>query len=325
MKKKTKNKTCSRRVVDAHQSNWVDKYCPEWTKPYLKLSRLDRPIGTWLLLIPCWWGSGLALLSTSIKPSFNDFWIVTSCILGAVLMRGAGCTWNDIADQKIDSKVFRTMDRPLPSKQISNKKALLWILIQMLLSLGILFTYNFSAILLGFLAIVPVLIYPFAKRFTWWPQLFLGLAFNWGILLAFTAHFGALTPSALILYISGVFWTLFYDTIYAYQDIKDDALVGVKSTARLFGDNALYWLGGFAVATISLCISAIFLSPKNFSSMEKTTVGIGVLLFGLHLLYQLIKLNPENSTLCLKLFKSNKWAGLLLAFFMFITILYRQV
>ena len=240
-------------------------------------------------------------------------------------MRGAGCTWNDIADQKIDSKVFRTMDRPLPSKQISNKKALLWILIQMLLSLGILFTYNFSAILLGFLAIVPVLIYPFAKRFTWWPQLFLGLAFNWGILLAFTAHFGALTPSALILYISGVFWTLFYDTIYAYQDIKDDALVGVKSTARLFGDNALYWLGGFAVATISLCISAIFLSPKNFSSMEKTTVGIGVLLFGLHLLFQLIKLNPENSTLCLKLFKSNKWAGLLLAFFMFITILYRQV
>ena len=203
-------------VSDAVRGNWVDTIAPAWSRPYLRLSRADRPIGTWLLLIPCWWGLVLAMLSDQ-SPRWEDLWIAVGCALGAWLMRGAGCTWNDITDRNFDGQVERTRSRPIPSGQVSVKMALVWMALQALISLAILLTFNRAAIALGVLALFPVAIYPFAKRFTWWPQVFLGLAFNWGALLAWTAHAGALHWPAVMLYLAGIAWTLFYDTIYAIR------------------------------------------------------------------------------------------------------------
>ena len=185
-------------VADAPRGNWVDRFAPAGTRPYLRLSRADRPIGTWLLLLPCWWGLALGILQTGRHVWF-DLWIVVGCAIGAVLMRGAGCTWNDISDRKIDAQVARTRSRPIPSGQVSVRAAVVWMVAQALLALLILLTFNLPAIVLGIVALVPVAIYPFAKRFTWWPQVFLGLAFNWGALLAYTAHTGALGWPAVVL------------------------------------------------------------------------------------------------------------------------------
>ncbi|MEL6211238.1 MAG: UbiA family prenyltransferase, partial [Pseudomonadota bacterium] len=190
-------------VADAVSGNWVDTYAPEATRPYLRLSRADRPIGTWLLLLPCWWGLLLAMLHDQTA-RWEDAWIAVGCAAGAWLMRGAGCTWNDITDRDIDDKVERTRSRPIPSGQATVKQALIWMCVQALLAFGILLTFNLNAILLGILAVVPVAIYPFAKRFTWWPQMFLGLAFNWGALLAWTAHTGTLAWPAVSLYLAGI-------------------------------------------------------------------------------------------------------------------------
>ncbi|MGY9012853.1 MAG: 4-hydroxybenzoate octaprenyltransferase, partial [Rhodobacterales bacterium] len=173
------------------------------------------------------WGLTLAMLADG-QSSWHDLWIFIGCGLGAWLMRGAGCTWNDITDRKIDAEVERTRSRPLPSGQTTVKASVIWMTVQTTLAFAILLTFNATAITLGILALVPATIYPFAKRFTWWPQVFLGLAFNWGALLAWTAHSGSLAPPAVLLYAGGIFWTLFYDTIYAHQDIEDDALIGVK-------------------------------------------------------------------------------------------------
>ena len=237
-----KNFRISEQLEDANKSNWVDSSCPSWSKPFLKLSRLDRPVGAWLLLIPCFWGLGLALVSKPESITLSDLWIVIGCIMGSILMRGAGCTWNDINDKNIDAHVKRTRNRPIPSGQISIKQATIWMLIQMAFAFLILLTFNKFAIVLGISSLIPVMFYPFAKRLTWWPQLFLGIAFNWGILLAYVANSQELKLSAISLYISGIFWTLFYDTIYAHQDTEDDLLVGVKSTALLFGKNTKTWL-----------------------------------------------------------------------------------
>ncbi|MGB1829874.1 MAG: 4-hydroxybenzoate octaprenyltransferase, partial [Paracoccaceae bacterium] len=228
-------------VSDAVKGNWVDRLAPSWSRPYLRLSRADRPIGTWLLLLPCWWGLLLGIL-TDVRPVMGDLWIFVGCGIGAFLMRGAGCTWNDITDRDIDGSVERTKSRPIPSGQVSLRQAVIWMLLQAVLASLILFTFHKVAIYLGILALLPVAIYPFAKRFTWWPQVFLGIAFNWGILLAFAAHTGTVTIATMIMYIAAIFWTLFYDTIYAHQDREDDALIGVKSTARLFGVKTVQWL-----------------------------------------------------------------------------------
>ena len=178
-------------VSDAVRGNWVDHLAPEWTRPYLRLSRADRPIGTWLLLLPCWWGLFLSALSQG-RFGWDGAWIFVGCGLGAWLMRGAGCTWNDITDRKFDAQVERTRSRPIPSGQVSAKQAAVWMVLQSLVALLILLSFNVNAILLGFASLVPVAIYPFAKRFTYWPQVFLGIAFNWGALLAWTAHSGSL-------------------------------------------------------------------------------------------------------------------------------------
>ena len=175
-------------LPDAIKLNWVDIIAPDWSIPYLRLSRMDRPIGTWLLLIPCWWGLCLGILQSETKVGLYDFWLAVSFIFGAILMRGAGCTWNDINDWKLDSKVQRTKLRPIPSGQVSNKKAFAWMIIQVLASFLILLSFPSFSIFIGIVSLLPVIIYPYAKRFTWWPQIFLGIAFNWGILLGFSTQ-----------------------------------------------------------------------------------------------------------------------------------------
>ena len=302
-------------VADAVRGNWVDRIAPPATRPYLRLSRADRPIGTWLLLLPCWWGVGLAAAASGqVTPT--DLWIVLGCAIGAFLMRGAGCTWNDITDRDIDAAVARTRSRPIPSGQVTTRQALIWAVLQSLIAFGILLSFNLNAILLGILSLVPVAIYPFAKRFTWWPQVFLGIAFNWGALLAWTASTGSLGWPAVLLYVGGIAWTLFYDTIYAHQDTEDDALIGVKSTARLFGDATKTWLRGFLVATVLLLGMAVVLALAPTGDVLALVLGIaGVWAMGWHLAWQLGRLDISDPALCLRLFRSNRDAGLLVALF----------
>ncbi|WP_430449575.1 4-hydroxybenzoate octaprenyltransferase [Rhodophyticola sp.] len=303
-------------VADAVRGNWVDTLAPAAARPYLRLSRADRPIGTWLLLLPCWWG---VLLAASADPDglrLLDLWIIVGCAIGAFLMRGAGCTWNDITDRDIDAAVARTKSRPIPSGQVSVRQALVWLVIQSLLALGILLTFNLNAILLGLLSLLPVAIYPFAKRFTWWPQVFLGLAFNWGALLAWTAHSGSLAWPAVALYLAGIAWTLFYDTIYAHQDSEDDALIGVKSTARLFGENSKAWLRGFMVASVVLMAVAIILALIPGGNFLALTLALaGAWAFSWHMAWQLGRLQIDEPETCMRLFRSNRDAGLLVALF----------
>ena len=296
-------------IADAVTGNWVDTYAPARTRPFLRLSRADRPIGTWLLLLPCWWGLLLAMLHTG-RASWFDLWIAIGCALGSFLMRGAGCTWNDITDRDIDGKVERTANRPIPSGQVGVRKALVWMALQSFVSLLILLTFNSNAVLLGIAALLPVAIYPFAKRFTWWPQVFLGLAFNWGALLAWTAHTGSLGWPAAALYLAGIAWTLFYDTIYAHQDAEDDALIGVKSTARLFGDATPLWLRYFMVATVCLLGLAVILAGITNVLVLVVALG-GPWAMGWHLAWQQRKFDANDSVMLLKLFRSNRDAGLI--------------
>ncbi|SMH50146.1 4-hydroxybenzoate octaprenyltransferase [Maritimibacter sp. HL-12] len=303
-------------VADAVRGNWVDRHAPGWSRPYLRLSRADRPIGTWLLLLPCWWGLLLGIGETG-QTGWQDAWIALGVALGAWLMRGAGCTWNDITDRDIDAAVARTRSRPIPSGQVSVKQALGWLVGQSLVALLILLTFHPSAILLGFISLLPVAIYPFAKRFTWWPQVFLGLAFNWGALLAYTAHTGALGWPAVVLYLAGISWTLFYDTIYAHQDKEDDALIGVKSTALLFGDATLPWLRGFLIATVVLMTLAIVMAFAPGRSVLALTAALGGAWFmGWHMAWQLRVLDTEDPDTCLRLFRANRDAGLIPVLFL---------
>ncbi len=302
-------------VADAVAQNWVDSWAPPATRPYLRLSRADRPIGTWLLLLPCWWAALLA--AAGDRFTLFDLWIITGCAIGAFLMRGAGCTWNDITDRDFDAKVARTKSRPIPSGQVSVKGAVTWMIVQSLISFAILLTFNLATISLGVLALLPVAIYPFAKRFTWWPQVFLGLAFNWGALLAWTAHTGSIQLPAVLLYLAGISWTLFYDTIYAHQDKEDDALIGIKSTARLFGENTQKWLRWFLVATLVLFAAAIITALVPDANVLSLTLALaGVWAMGWHLAWQLRKLDTEDEQVCLKLFRSNRDAGLIPALFL---------
>lgn len=303
-------------VADAVRGNWVDTRAPEWTRPYLRLSRADRPIGTWLLLIPCLWGLLLSAASGD-GLGWNGLWIGVGCAAGAWLMRGAGCTWNDITDRNYDGQVARTRSRPIPSGQVTAVQAFKWCCIQALIAFCILLTFNTNAILLGMAALAPVCIYPFAKRFTWWPQVFLGLAFNWGALLAWTAHDGTLGWPAVVLYLGGIAWTLFYDTIYAHQDTEDDALIGVKSTARLFADRTPVWLWRFHLATVTLLAVAVGLAfgiDGRTWPLVLCLAGVGAM--GVHLARQMRRVDIADPESCLAVFRSNRNAGLLpVAFF----------
>ncbi len=308
-------------VADAYNGNWVDRYAPEKTRPFLRLSRADRPIGTWLLLLPCWWGLTLGMLYDG-QASWFDLWIFIGCAIGSFLMRGAGCTWNDISDRDIDAQVARTRSRPLPSGQVSTKGAVLWMGLQALVSFAILLTFNAVAIRLGVLALIPVAIYPFAKRFTWWPQAFLGIAFNWGALLAWTAHTGRLDAPAVVLYLAGIAWTLFYDTIYAHQDTEDDALIGVKSTARLFGENSGQWLRRFLMGTVGLMgIAVIYAALPSTSVLALAVAVCGPWAMGWHMTWQLRGLDIHDSAKMLQLFRVNRDTGIIPLLFFAIALL----
>ena len=303
-------------VADAVKDNWVDRWAPAWSRPYLRLSRADRPIGTWLLLLPCWWGLGAATLTLG-EFTLQHAWIALGCAIGAWLMRGAGCTWNDITDRKIDAAVARTRSRPIPSGQVSVRRALVWMVIQSLIAFCILLTFHWNAIWLGIASLALVCIYPFAKRFTWWPQIFLGLAFNWGALLAWTAATGRLDWPAVLLYLAGIAWTLFYDTIYAHQDAEDDALIGVKSTARLFGTDTARWLKWFLVLSVLLMTAGLILALGPAVNVLALVVALGgAWAFGWHLAWQLRLLDIDNPDRCLMLFRSNRTAGLIPVLFL---------
>ncbi|MBT9384868.1 4-hydroxybenzoate octaprenyltransferase [Pseudooceanicola sp. CBS1P-1] len=298
-------------VSDAVKGNWVDHTAPAWTRPYLRLSRADRPIGTWLLLLPCWWSLLLAMVSDG-HAGWMDLWIFLGCGIGAVLMRGAGCTWNDITDRNFDGKVERTRSRPIPSGQVSVAGAAAWMVLQCLISFAILISFPRAAVIMGVISLLPVAVYPFAKRFTWWPQVFLGIAFNWGALLAWTAHTGSLGLPAVLMYLAGIAWTLFYDTIYAHQDKEDDALIGVKSTARLFMEKTRAWLIRFMlIAFALLCLSVLAAVAPSGDSVRLVVALLGILAWLCHLLWQLRRFDSEDMDGLLMLFRANRDAGLL--------------
>jgi len=291
-------------VADAQRGNWVDRYAPVWLRPYAQLARWDRPIGAWLLFWPCGWGLGLAAMAA--PASGFHWWALLLCLAGAFLMRGAGCTFNDIVDRDFDAKVARTRSRPIPSGRITPWHALLFMLGQSLLGLVILLQFNATTIWLGVASLVPVAIYPFMKRITWWPQFYLGIAFSWGALMGWTAAIGTLPLAPLLLYAGTISWVIGYDTIYALQDVEDDSLVGVKSTARLFGEHSRIAIAGFYAAAVLLWAAAGFV------------VGGGlVLVFGLALViallaWQVITLDPRDGVGALVRFKANHWVGLAL-------------
>ena len=290
-------------LPDAAPTNWVDRHAPPALRPWLKLGRFDRPVGIWLLMLPGWMGVALAGAAGGEPP---DLMLMALIFAGAALMRAAGCAYNDIVDRDIDALVARTALRPIPSGQISVKQAWAFIAGCCLASLVILLTMNPWAIGLGVGSLVLVAAYPFMKRITWWPQAWLGLTFNWGALLGFAAVAGAPTLPALLLYAALVFWTLGYDTIYAVQDIEDDALAGVKSSARRLGDNARQGVLAFYAVCFLLVIVAGWVA--GLGPLFLVPAG----LFAVHLSRQAARLDVADGALALRLFKSNTVAGLLL-------------
>ncbi|PCH82042.1 MAG: 4-hydroxybenzoate octaprenyltransferase [Hyphomicrobiales bacterium] len=293
-------------VSDASPGNWIDSYAPRWFRPFARMARLDRPIGWRLLLWPCWWSVALAVASdpsSDASAYWQDIQYLMLFFVGAVVMRGAGCTWNDIVDRKIDALVERTRSRPLPSGQITVRAAGVFLTLQALIGLIVLLQFNRYTVLLGLSSLLVVAIYPFMKRITHWPQFVLGLAFSWGGMLGWTAHFGSLHPAAIAVFAASVVWTIGYDTIYAHQDTDDDELIGIKSTAMLFKDDTRNWLVVFYGATIALLALAVFLAELGVAAY----IGIGIA--ALHLGWQILVLDIGNPDKCLSLFKANRWMG----------------
>lgn len=292
-----------RRVADSLPTSWVDR-APLALRPYLRLARYDRPVGFWLLALPCWMGLMLARIGDGIAP--YDIWLAFLFAIGAIAMRGAGCTYNDIIDRELDARVARTAERPLAAGTVSLKQAWAFLSGQALVGLIVLVQLPLIAILVGLTALLLVAAYPFMKRITWWPQAWLGLTFNWGIPVAYTAATGRIDAAMIVLYVAAVFWTLGYDTIYAHQDAEDDALVGVKSTARLFGENSQFWVAGFYGANAILVALVIWLSRAE------PWIVIPFTLYTAHLFNQVRRLDISDGPRCLDLFKANRTTGLLL-------------
>ena len=293
--------------ADAEARDWIDR-APARIQPYLRLMRLDRPIGTWLLFWPCVFG--LTLGATAGDRSFSapsDWWLVALFGAGSVVMRGAGCTYNDIIDRDIDAMVARTRDRPIPSGAVSPRDAWLFLAAQCFAGLLVLVQLNLFAIEIGAASLVLIALYPFMKRITWWPQAWLGLTFNWGALLGFAAQTGAIDAGDMMLYAGLFFWTLGYDTIYAHQDKEDDALIGVKSTARLLGERSRSWILGFYAAAFTLILGA------GFTEHAGWTFTLFMLAAGAHLLWQVRSLDIADPGKCLRLFRSNRETGALVA------------
>jgi 4-hydroxybenzoate polyprenyltransferase len=291
------------RVADS-TGNWVDGLAPAGTRPYLRLARLDRPIGSWLLLIPCWWSSALAAIAAH-EHGLNLAHLPLFFI-GAFAMRGAGCTWNDIVDRDLDGEVERTRSRPIPSGQVSVAQAAAFLAAQALTGLVVLLQFNAFAIVTGIASLAIVAVYPFMKRITYWPQIVLGLAFSWGALMGWAAVFGRLDAAPIVLYAGAIAWVIGYDTIYAHQDREDDALIGIKSTALLFGDRTRPMLALFYGLATALIGAAGALAGAG------VLFWIGLAAFAAHQCWQIVRLNIHDPALCLTLFKSNRDAGLIL-------------
>lgn len=284
--------------------NWVDRVAPSWTRPYLRLARADRPIGTWLLLLPCWWSTALAAIANGDR--VPDLRLLALFAIGAIAMRGAGCTWNDILDRDLDAQVERTRSRPIPSGQVSVSAAFAFLAALSLIGLAVLVQMNRFTIATGIASLAIVAIYPLAKRVTNWPQSVLGLAFSWGALMGWAAVFARLDPPALVLYAGTILWVIGYDTIYAHQDRDDDAIVGVRSTARLFGAKTKPALFIFFAGAVVLIGVAGMLAGARW------IFALGLLAFAAHLAWQVRRLDIDDPDLCLKLFRSNRDAGLIL-------------
>jgi 4-hydroxybenzoate polyprenyltransferase len=290
-------------VADA-TGNWVDSLAPPWLRPYLRLARLDRPIGSWLLLLPCWWSSALAAVAASAPgPRLTHLALF---FIGAFAMRGAGCTWNDIVDRDLDGSVERTRSRPIPSGQVSVGEAAFFLVLQSLVGLAVLMSFNTFTIALGIASLLIVAVYPFMKRITYWPQIILGLAFSWGALMGWAGWFGRLDGPALLLYAGSISWVIGYDTIYAHQDREDDALIGIKSTALLFGTRTKPMLGLF------YGLAVILLGAAGFLAGAGVVFALGLAAFAAHLGWQIRRLDIEDPDNCLAVFKSDRDAGLIL-------------
>jgi 4-hydroxybenzoate polyprenyltransferase len=290
------------RVADA-TGNWVDGLAPTWTRPYLRLARLDRPIGSWLLLMPCWWSAGLAGMQVNAFPSL---WHIVLFFIGAFAMRGAGCTWNDLVDRDLDGRVERTRSRPIPSRQVTVAQATIFMLAQALVGLAVLMQFNRFTVMVGFASLSVIVIYPFMKRITYWPQIVLGLAFSWGALMGWPAALGRLDWPAIVLYAGAISWVIGYDTIYAHQDREDDLMVGIKSTALLFRERTRPMLASFYAAAVVLIAIAGLMAGGGLIFF------VGVIAFAAHLAWQVRRLDIDNPAHCLKQFKSNRDAGLIL-------------
>jgi 4-hydroxybenzoate polyprenyltransferase len=285
---------------DIRSGDWVERLLPVPARPYARLARLDRPIGTWLLLFPAWWGTALA------AERWPDPALLALFAIGAVVMRGAGCTLNDIADRDYDARVARTRLRPLPSGGVTVRRAVLFLLLQLALGAAVLSSLNRASILLGIAVLALIGAYPFMKRVTYWPQVFLGLNFNWGALVGWTAVTGGLGWPAVLLYLGGVFWTIGYDTIYAHQDKEDDVRIGVKSSAIALGPATRGWLFAFYGAALLLWAGAAH------------AAGLGALFFAglslsaLQLAWQAARVAIDDPADCLAKFRSNRAVGWLM-------------
>lgn len=299
------------RVADAPSGHWVYRTLPRALWPYAQLARWDRPIGWWLLMWPCWWSAAMAASAHAVPGAslievLPSPWHLLLFMVGAIAMRGAGCTYNDIVDRDIDEKVARTRSRPLPSGKVTPRQAWAFLLIQCLVGLVVLLQFNWFAVVVGIASIATVAIYPFMKRFTDWPQLFLGLAFSWGALMGWAAHFGSLELAPLLLYFGSILWVIGYDTLYAHQDKEDDALVGVRSTARLFGART-------REALIVLYAAALLFFMVAFANAAVPMPALaGLLAAGAHMARQIRVLDIDDPDQCLKLFKSNSTVGWLI-------------
>ena len=299
------------RVADAPSGHWVYRALPRALWPYAQLARWDRPIGWQLLLWPCWWSAALAAAAhaqpgASLSSVLPSLWHLFLFLAGAIAMRGAGCTYNDLADEDFDAKVERTRSRPLPSGQVSRRQAWGFLVLQALVGLAVLVQFNWFAVALGVASLAIVAVYPFAKRVTDWPQFVLGLAFSWGALMGWAARFGALELAPVLLYFGSILWVIGYDTIYAHQDKEDDALVGVRSTARLFGARtrqALVVLYGGAL---------LFFFVAFANAAVPMPALAGLVAAGAHMWRQIRVLDIDDPDQCLKLFKSNSVVGLLI-------------
>jgi 4-hydroxybenzoate polyprenyltransferase len=291
-------------VADAIGESWVYRLLPETAIPYAQLARLDRPIGAWLLMFPGWWA--LALAGLSAGRALPNVWYLALIGVGAMVMRGAGCTYNDIVDRNYDGRVARTASRPIPSGRASVKQAAVFGAALSLIGLLVLLQFNHFTILLGMSSLLLVAIYPFMKRLTYWPQLVLGLTFNWGALVGWSAAQGNLSLPPFLLYAGCIAWTIGYDTIYAHQDKEDDLSLGLKSTALKFGERTIPWVGGFYVAAWILWAFAIWLAGGGVISIFTMSV-VALMLF-----WQVTTLKIDDPENCLKRFRANRDIGIAL-------------